>query len=116
MCDETLDGTAVDGNVLAVHVVSADVLALDGTERACPHVERHLLTLNAPGVDVCEDFGREMQACRRRCHRTFYLGIYRLVGRLVALLRLAVEIWRDRQLACRIDDFRPRERPLEISP
>ena len=105
MGQQALDGAAMDGNVLGMHVVSAYVLALDGTERACSDVQRHLLALNAAGIDVAEHTLREVESRRWRRHRALYLGVDRLVGYLVALLRLAVEVRRDGKLADGIDDL-----------
>ena len=105
MSKQPLDGMAMDGDVLGVHFVAAYVLALDGTERAGTDVQRHLFALNATGIDVLEHALREVQASRWSRHRTLYLRIDRLVGRLVALLGLSVQVGRDGQLADGIDDF-----------
>ena len=105
MGQQSFDGVAMHGNVFGVHVVPADVLALDGAEGAGSHVQRHLFAFDATGVDVVEDTLREVQSCCRSRYGALYLGIDRLVGSLVALLRLAVEVGWDGKFADGIDDL-----------
>ena len=112
MGKEPFDGVAMHGNVFRVHVVSADVLALDGAECSRAHMQRQFLALDASGVNLLEDALCEVQACRRGCHRALYLGIDRLVSCLVALLRFAVEVGWDGELADSVDDFGEGEKPL----
>ena len=94
MGNEALDGLAAHGNILRVHGMFADGCTLDGLKGTCPDVQRHLLPLNAAGIDVLQHTLREVQSCGRSRYAALDFGIYRLIGRLVALLRSTVQVWR----------------------
>lgn len=104
---EPFYGGAVHGNVLRVHVVVANLLALDGFEGAGTNVQGHLLALYAVGIQFCQHLGGEVQACRGGGHTALYLGVDGLVGGEVALLCLSVQVGRDGQFARGFKDFRP---------
>ena len=82
-----------------MHVVLGQVFDTHGLKSARSHMERHLLAVDAVGINVGEHLLREVETRRRCCHRTLYLRIDRLIGRLVRLLRLAVEVRRNGQFA-----------------
>ena len=108
---QTLDGVATDGNVLRVHRMVADGLALDRSEGASADVQRDFLAFDATGVDVAQDaFGEVKTGCRSR-NAAFNLRIDGLIGRLVALLCLAIQIRRNGQLTHHVDDFSERHIP-----
>ena len=70
-------------------------------------MQRELFALYASLVDCVQYSLCEMQSCSRCCHRTFNLGIHRLVSLLVAFLSIAVQVWRNRQFAYCIEEFCP---------
>ena len=110
VCQQALDGVAMDGNVLRVHRVVADGLAFDRSEGASADVQRDFLALDATGVDVAQDTIGEVETGRRSRHAAFNLRIDGLIGRLVALLCLAVQIRRNGQFAHHVDDFSETDR------
>ena len=105
MLDEFADGVATHADVFGMHLVTFDFLALDGLESAGTDVQRQFLALYTVGIEIGEHLGGEMESCRGSGHRTLDLGIDGLIGGLVALLGLAVQIWRDGELAHGIDNL-----------
>ena len=93
------------GNMLCVHVVVANLLALDWLEGAGTNVQGNLLALNAVAVQFCQHLGGEVQTCRGGSHTALYLGIDGLVGGEVALLRLSVQIGRNGKFARLFEKF-----------
>ena len=57
------------------------------------------------GINSAENLGREMETSCRGCHATLDLRVNGLIGGLVALLGLAVEIWRNGELAHRLENL-----------
>ena len=57
------------------------------------------------GIKSSQYLWRKMKSSRWCSHTSLDFRIDRLVGRLVALLSLAVEVWRDGKLADGIEDF-----------
>ena len=108
-------GLPLHSHRLRMHLVLAYRFALHGLKRSGTHVQRQLLTLNAMSIQVAQHTLREVQAGSRSSHTAFYLRIHRLIRSLVALLRLSVQVWRDRQLTHRVDDLGKRHvaRPVE---
>ena len=102
---QTLNGTAVYGNILRMHGMLANGLALHGSERAGTHMQRHLLAFYATRIDVLQHTLSEVQSGCRCRHTALNLRVHRLVRRLVTLLRLTIQIWRNRQLTQQIKDF-----------
>ena len=93
--DEFLQGAPMHTNVFRMHLVALDFLALDGLERACSHVEGHFLAVDATHVESGEHAVGEMESGRRCGHTTLDFRIDRLVGGLVALLRVPIQIGRN---------------------
>ena len=106
----------MDGDVLGVHSVLADGGALDGLEGAGTNVQRHLLAVDAVSVEGLEHARREVQTGCRGGHAALDFRIDGLIGGLVALLRLAVQVWRYGQLAHSVDNLGKGDaaRPLEV--
>ena len=52
-----------------MHDMLGEVLDLDGLESPCPHIEGEVKGLMAAGLELGQQFGREVQAGRRRGHR-----------------------------------------------
>ena len=75
----------------------SDGVALHRLERAGTHVQRQFLTLDTMGIESFQDTVGEVQSGSRSSHTALDLRIHRLVGGLVALLRLTVQIGRDGQ-------------------
>jgi len=65
---ETLYGVTIDGDVLGVHVVSANLFALDGAEGAGAHVQRHLFALYISLLQAVQHAFREVEPGRRGGH------------------------------------------------
>ena len=107
VCNEPFYGCAVYGNVLRVHVVAANLLALDWLEGAGTNVQGNLLALYAMVVQFCQHLGGEVQTCRGGSHTALYLGVDGLVGGEVALLCLSVQVGRNGQFARGFEDFCP---------
>ena len=100
-----LYGAAADGDILRVHLMPSDGLALHGLERPCPYVQRQLLAGKATAIKLRQHLGGEVKPCRRRGNGAFHLRIDSLICLEVALLGLAVEVRGDGQLACRVEHF-----------
>ena len=75
----------------------SDGIALHRLEGSGTHVQRQLLTLDTMGIESLQDTVGEVQSGSRSSHTALDLRIHRLVGGLVALLRLTVQIGRDGQ-------------------
>ena len=86
---------AADADQLGVHLVIADVVSLDRAEGASAYVERDVQHGRALSAQLFEDCGGEVQARCGGCYRAFGLGIDRLIGRQILLLRLTPEVGRD---------------------
>ena len=98
-------GLARHGYDLGVHGVLVRIFNLDGLERAGAYVQRQFGRAYAARTQVIEHFLGEVQPRCRSGHRPFDARIDGLVGGLVALLALAVEVGRDRQLADGLQDL-----------
>ena len=102
---QTLDGLTAHGNILRMHGVLADGLALDRTEGARTDMQRNFLPLDTTGIDGLQYSRREMQSGGRCCHAALDFRIDRLIGGLVALLCLAVQVRRNGQFTHGVEDF-----------
>ncbi len=69
-----------------------------------PHVQRDFRGFNAARFDASQNFRREVQTCGRRGHRTLFAGVDGLVALAVRRLVLAVDVWRQRDVANALDD------------
>ena len=87
-----------------MHLVPLNLLALHGLEGSGTHVQRQFLQVHSLRTQGVEHTGREMQAGGGCGHGPLYLGVNGLVGRLVALLRFAVQVGRDGQLTKHFED------------
>ena len=105
MTDELLDGVPLHTVILRVHAVSFYLLTLHRLERTRTHMQGELLTVDTPLINSLEHIVGEVQTGGWGCHTTLDLTIDRLVGGLITLLRLAVQIRRNGQLASSIDDL-----------
>ena len=92
------------GDVLRVHLVPFNLFAFHGFEGAGTHVQRQFFQLHALLAQSVEHARGEVQPGGGGGYRPFYLGVDRLVGLLVALLRLAVQVGRDGQFAEHFQD------------
>ena len=81
-----------------MHGMSIHLFRLNRLKGGGAHMQSHFLTFYLLIVDALQHRGREMQSCRRCRHRTLDTRINRLIRALVALLRLAIQIWRNRNL------------------
>ena len=91
-------------------------LAFHWLECTCSHVQGHFLAFYATCIYLLQHTLCKVQACRGGCHTALDTAVHGLIGNQVRCLSLAVEIWRDRQFAYGIQDFRPGgiPSPLEI--
>ena len=94
-----------NGNMFRVHIVSPDRLAFHGTESPGPHVQGQFLDRYPFFPQGFQHGDAEMQPGRRGCHRSFVLGIHRLIANLVILFRLPVQVWRDRDTPTTLQHF-----------
>ena len=94
--DNRLYGCLWYGDNLGVHGVLVGICYLHGLEGTCTHMQGHFGGLNAALTQSVQYFVGKMQACSRCCYRTLDTRIDSLISGLVALLRLAVEVWRNR--------------------
>ena len=92
-------------NMFRVHIVSPDRLAFHGTKRPGPNVQGQLLDRYPFFPQGFQHGDAEMQPGRRGCHRSFVLGIHRLIANLVILFRLPVQVWRDRDTPATLQHF-----------
>ena len=105
MGNELLDGLATHANKLCVHLVALNLFTLHRFESTSTHMKGEFLAIDTMGIDIGQYLGGEMQSCCGSCHRTLNLGIYCLIGGLVALLGFSIQVWRNRQFAHSVDDF-----------
>ena len=97
MCQQSFQGMTPDSHILRVHLMLSDGVALHRLEGSGTHVQRQFLTLDTMGIESFQDTVGEVQSGSRSSHTALDLRIHRLVGGLVALLRLTVQIGRDGQ-------------------
>ena len=102
--EEFGDGLTTHADVFRVHLVTLHLLTLDGLERTSSHVEGQLFALDTVSIQISQHLWGEMKAGRWSSHTAFDLRIDSLVGGLIAVLRLTIEIRRNRQFAHHVDD------------
>ena len=116
---QSLDSMTAHSNILRMHLVLANRRTLDRTESAGTDMQRQFLALDTLGIECAQDSIRKMEASRRRSHTALDFRINRLISCQVAFLRLAIQIWRNRQFAhciqylCKTDSSVV---PLEVYP
>ena len=91
-------------DILRMHGMFANCTALHGTERSGTNMQSDFFAFNTMRINLVQYPFRKMQSCCRRRHRTLNLGIDRLIGRLVALLCLAVQVRRNGQFTQHIEN------------
>ena len=79
-------------------------IRLNRLKRSGTHMQRQLTAADATAVKVGKRALREVQPGSRCCYRTLDMGLDGLIILRVARLGVAVQIWRDRNLAHRIKD------------
>ena len=84
---------------LAVHVVLRQVFGAYRQEGARTHVQRQVCAFDAARLQRCQQRLVEVQASRGGGHRARLAGEHRLIARLVGLIRLVLDVGRQRQLA-----------------
>ena len=89
-----------------------DRLAFHRLECPGSDMKRQFFPSDPLRIDSRQDFRCKMQTGCRCGHRTFYLGVDRLVGLQIAFLGFPVQIRRDRQHACRIQQVGKRARRM----
>ena len=114
--DQFGDGLTAHTDILGMHLMTLDFLALHGLKRACADVQRQFLTVDAVGINRLKHLRCEMQTGCRCRHTALNLRIDRLVGGLVALLRRTVQIRRNGQFTHGVDDLSETHRgiPREV--
>ena len=83
-----------------------DIVALDGKECACTHVQAYSLRVDALGADTLQHVLREVEAGRRCGHRATETRVERLVALKVHGFGLAVKIRRNRDGAAGLENRR----------
>ena len=102
---QSLQRMTAHGDIFCMHGVFADGIALDRFECSRTHVQRHFLTLNATSINVLQYTLREVKPSGRSSHTTLNLRIDCLVSGFVALLRLTIQVWRNRQFTHLVENF-----------
>ena len=97
--DNCLDSGLRHRDNLRMHGMLVGICHLHGLEGTCTNMQGHLRSLYAPLAQTAEHIICEMQTRSRSRHRTFNARINGLISCLVAFLRLAIEVWRNRQFA-----------------
>ena len=103
--DELFKTATVNHDIFGVHLMTFYLKTLHWLEGSRSYMKGHLLTVDAMRIQVLEHRIGEMQTSCWGSHTTLDLGIYGLISGLVALFCLAVQIWRNRQLANCLEDF-----------
>ena len=119
MRQQFLYRAAMHADVFRVHLVPGYFFAFHRFERARPDVERHLLAVDAVGIQIGQHAFGEMESGRGGSHAAFDFRVHRLVGRLVAFLCLAVQVGRDGQFAHGFQNFSPSRLfvvPFKVNP
>ena len=102
-----------------MHLVTFYFFALHGLECTGAHVERQFLAVDTFFVKGFQYSFGEMESGGRSRYRAFDFGIYRLVGLLVAFLRLAVQVRWDWKFAYRFQYIGKSQTvivPFEVNP
>ena len=102
MLNQLLDGLQADSNMLGMHLVVTNLLALYGFKGAGTYVKGQLLALYAVGIEVGQYAFCEMKSCRWSGHRSLNLGIDGLIGTEVALFGLTIQVGRNGQFSQRL--------------
>ncbi|CCX78621.1 uncharacterized protein BN560_02890 [Parabacteroides johnsonii CAG:246] len=76
-----------------------DRLAFHRLECPGSDMKRQFFPSDPPRINSSQNFRSKMQTRCRSGHRTFYLGINRLIGLQITFLGFTVQIRRDRQYA-----------------
>ncbi|EJX06483.1 hypothetical protein EVA_05409 [gut metagenome] len=106
MCQKALDAFAPYGDPFGMHRMLTNFSRFYRLKSAGTHVQSNLIALNSLLVECLQDPFSKMQTCRRSGNRSLDLGIDRLVGTQVALLRFSIEIGRNGKFADGIKHFR----------
>ena len=96
---DPFDRTPTHRNKFGMHLMPFDRLAFHGFERPGSDMERQFFPSDSQSIDSSQNFRCKMQTRCRGGHRTFYLGVNRLVGLQIAFLSFAIQIRRNRQYA-----------------
>ena len=88
--------------VFAVHQMLVDALYLYGTEGTQSHVEHHRSNLHALGLDLLQQFGGEVETCRRGSGRAALVGIDSLI--LIVIRKRLGDVGGKRHFADAIQD------------
>jgi hypothetical protein len=94
-----------NGYELSVHIVIADGFRLDRLEGAGTDMQCYTGYANTSLFKRRHHLGSKMEARRRSSHRSLHFGIDRLVGLVIARFGIAVQIRRNRQFPCYLQQF-----------
>ena len=109
LVNQILDETSAHTKRLDMHLMILDGVRFDRFEGTRTYVQGQFVAHHPFVMQRFKHPLRKMQSGSRGCHRTFYLRVNRLIGLFILLLRVAIQIRRDRKFARFIQHFSKRE-------
>ena len=94
--NDLLDCLAWHGDNLSMHGMLVGISHLHGLESTRTDVQGDFGSLYTLLAQAVKDIIREVKTRSGGSHRTFDARIDGLIGRFIALLSLAIEVWRNR--------------------
>ena len=117
--DEFFQTAAMNNNVFRMHLMAFDFKTLHRFECAGSYMQGYFFAVDSMRIKILENSIGKMKSGSWSSHTSLDFRINRLIGGLVALLCLAVEIWRNRQLAYCFENLSERHLvvvPIEVNP
>ena len=117
--DEFFQTAAMNNNVFRMHLMTFDFKTLHRFECAGSYMQGYFFAVDSMRIKILENRIGKVKSGSWSSHTSLDFRINRLIGGLVALLSLAVEIWRNRQLAYCFENLSERNLlvvPIKINP
>ena len=105
MIDQLFDRSPIDGDILRMHLMSFYLFAFHGLEGSCAYMKCQFFQINAFFLQCFQYTGSEVQSGCRCGYRAFYFGINGLISFFIALFRIPVQIWGNRQFSEHFEDI-----------
>ena len=117
--DEFFQTAAMNNNIFRMHLMTFDFKTLHRFECAGSYMQGYFFTVDSMRIKILENRIGKMKSGSWSSHTSLDFRINRLIGGLVALLCLAVEIWRNRQLTYCFENLSERHLvvvPIKVNP
>ena len=94
--DEFFQTATMNNNVFRMHLMTFDFKTLHRFESAGSYMQGYFFAVDSMRIKILENRIGKVKSGSWSSHTSLDFRINRLIGGLVALLSLAVEIWRNR--------------------